>query len=70
MMNIASSEPLKTIVFGFEAKAPSIYINASMFTQIIRDHLLKKWVQSFLNESLQTAFPNNVLISKFHDECG
>ncbi len=24
----------------------------------------------FLNESLQTAFPNNVLISKFQDECG
>ncbi len=23
-----------------------------------------------LNESLQIAFPNNVLISKFHDECG
>ncbi len=22
------------------------------------------------NESLQIAFPNNVLISKFHDECG
>ncbi len=41
-MNIASSEPLKTIVFGFEAKAPSIYINASMFMQIIRDHLQKK----------------------------
>ncbi len=24
----------------------------------------------FLNESLQNTFPNNVLISKFHDECG
>ncbi len=24
----------------------------------------------FLNESLKTAFPNNELISKFHNECG
>ncbi len=23
----------------------------------------------FFNESLQIAFPNNVLVSKFHDEC-
>ncbi len=26
-------------------------------------------LDSFLNESLQTAFPDNVLISKIHDEC-
>ncbi len=30
----------------------------------------QKWVQGFLNESLQIAFHNNVLISKFQDECG
>ncbi len=36
---------------------------------LIQLHLQKKWGQGFLNESLQTAFPNNVLMSKFHDEC-
>ncbi len=36
---------------------------------LIQLHLQKKWVQGFLNESLQTAFPNNVLMSKFQDEC-
>ncbi len=35
---------------------------------VIQLHLQKKWVQGFLNESLQIAFPNKVLISKFHDE--
>ncbi len=35
---------------------------------VIQLHLQKKWVQGFLNESLQIAFYNNVLISKFHDE--
>ncbi len=32
-----SSEPLKRITFGFEGNAPLIYLNASMFAQIIRD---------------------------------
>ncbi len=36
----------------------------------IQLHLQKKWVYVFFNESLQIAFPNNVLVSKFHDECG
>ncbi len=34
---LPSSEPLKRIMFGFEGKAPSIYLNASMFARIIRD---------------------------------
>ncbi len=34
---LPSSEPLKRITFSFEGNAPSIYINASMFTRIIRD---------------------------------
>ncbi len=39
-MNIAFILLLLTfirITLGFEGKAPSIYLNASMFTQIIRD---------------------------------
>ncbi len=51
---------------------PPIYLNASV-------HANHSWssftyrrseFKCFLNESLQTAFPNSVLISKFHDECG
>ncbi len=34
---LASSEPLKRIMFGFEENVPLIYLNASMFAQIIRD---------------------------------
>ncbi len=33
---LPSSERLKCIKFGFEGNAPSIYLNASMFAQIIR----------------------------------
>ncbi len=33
-------------------------------------HLQKKLAQGFLKESLQTVFPNNVQLSKFHEECG
>ncbi len=68
---LPSSEPLKRITFDFEGNAPLIYINVSMFARIIRDPASPPEEVSirFLNESLQTAFPNNVLISKFHDEC-
>ncbi len=34
---LPSSEQLKRITFGFEGNAPSIYLNASMFTWTIRD---------------------------------
>ncbi len=34
---LPSSEPLKRIMFGFVGKVPSIYLNASMFAQIICD---------------------------------
>ncbi len=56
--------------FGFEGNAPSIYLNASMFAQIIHDPASSTDVVStrFFNESLQIAFPNNVLISTFYDE--
>ncbi len=69
---LPSSEPLKRITFGFEGNAPSIYLNVSMFARIIRDpdSSTEEVSKVFLSESLQIAFPNNVLISKFHDECG
>ncbi len=56
-------------MFGFEGKAPSIYLNASMFVRIIRDPASPREEVStrFFKESLQSAFPNNVLISKFQD---
>ncbi len=43
-----------------------------MFTRIIRDPASPTEVSMifFFYESLQIAFPNNVLVSKFHDECG
>ncbi len=43
-----------------------------LFAQIIRDPASPTEEVSLrvFNESLQMAFPNNVLISKFHDECG
>ncbi len=69
---LPSSEQLKRIMFVFEGNVPSIYLNASMFARIIRDPASPPEEVStrFFNESLQIAFPNNVLISKFHDECG
>ncbi len=51
-----------------EGNAPSIYLNASMFSA---NHSWSSFIyrrieyKFFLNESLQTAFPDNVLISKF-----
>ncbi len=51
---------------------PLIYLNASMFARIIRDPAspTEEVSKRVFNESLQIAFPNNVLISKFHNECG
>ncbi len=56
----------------FEGNAPPIYLNASIFARIIRDPASPPEEVSirFFNESLQIAFPNNVLISKFRNECG
>ncbi len=47
-----------------------IYPNTSIFVQIIRDpaSLPEEVSVSFYNESFQIACPNNVLVSKFHDE--
>ncbi len=49
-----------------------LFMNASIFTQRIRDLASPPEEVSvrFFNESLQIAFPNNVLVSKFHDERG
>ncbi len=59
-------------MFVSKGSVPLIYLNASMLAQIIRDTAssTEEVSKVFLNESLQTAFPNNVLISKFHDELG
>ncbi len=42
-----------------------------MFGKIIHDPVSPTQEVSirYFYESLQTAFPNNVLVSKFHDEC-
>ncbi len=43
-----------------------------MLSQIIRNPAspTEEVSTRFFKQSLQTAFPNNVLISKFDDECG
>ncbi len=53
-----------------EDYATSIYLNASTFTQIIHDPASSTEVSTrFFLLILQIAFPNNVLVSKFQDEC-
>ncbi len=68
---LPSSELLKTqrinVTFIFEGNAPLDL--ESMFVQIIRDPA-SPTVKGFFYESLQIAFSNSVLISKFHYECG
>ncbi len=69
---LPTSEPLKTqrinITFVFEGNAPiPICLNVSMFAQIIRDPASSTEEVSIriFYESLQIAFPNNVLVSQF-----
>ncbi len=56
------------VTFIFEGNAPILNLpNTSMFTRIIRDPAssTEEVSISFFYESLQIAFPNNVLVSKF-----
>ncbi len=70
---LPTSEPLKTqwVTFVSEEHAPPIYLNVSMFVSIIRDPASPPEEVSIrlFYESLQIAFANNMLFSKFHDEC-
>ncbi len=69
---LPTSEPLKRIMFVSERNVPSIYLNASMFTQIIHDPAspTEEVSTRFFKLIFANTFPNNVLISKFHNECG
>ncbi len=65
---LPTSEPLKTlwITFVSEGNAPPIYLNAFMFEQIIHPASPTEEVSiRFFYESLQIAFPNNMLVRKF-----
>ncbi len=70
--HLLQTSETQRITFSFESNAPPIYLHVSMFARIIRDQASPSEEVSvrFFNESLQIAFPNNVLISKFQDECG
>ncbi len=55
------------VTFVFEGNAPPIYLNVSIVTWIISDpaSATEELSIRFFYESLQIAFPNNVLVSKF-----
>ncbi len=71
-----TSEPLKTqwITFVWKEctlKNPTIYLNVSMFVRIIRDpSFTYSEYKVFLRIFCKSPFPNNVLVSKFHNESG
>ncbi len=60
---------MERITFACEGNASPICLNESIFTKIIRDpasppeELCIRCIRFI-------TFPNNVLVSKFHDECG
>ncbi len=68
---LLKSEPLKTqminvsFVLKWMRRSP-IYINASMFAQIIRGPVSS--TEEGFYEYLKITFPNNVLVSQFHSE--
>ncbi len=69
---LLTSEPLKTQrindTFALKGMRRSlIYINVSMFKQIIRDPASSREI--VFDESLQIAFANNVLINQFQGWC-
>ncbi len=67
---LPTSELLKTqwVPLFLKGMHPPIYLNAFMFARIIRDPASAREEVSIklFYESLQIAFPNNVLVSKFH----
>ncbi len=56
-----------TLLSFLKGMCPPIYLNASMFARIIRDPASPTDEVSIrvFYESLQIAFPNNVLVSNF-----
>ncbi len=71
---LPTSELLKTqrvLPLFLKGMRPLTYLKAFIFGQIIHDPVSPTQEVSirYFYESLQTAFPNNVLVSKFHDEC-
>ncbi len=59
--------PLDYRYFRFEVNAPILDLNASLFTQIIRDPASSTEEVNIrvVYESLQIDFPNNVLVSQY-----